>query len=188
LEKERLRLEKMYPWRDENYWRLPENVRHAIDVAKMKSKHSEFWYKLQTLNDKIFIFRSIFYTKMPSYQRHYINKKQKQLEEEMQKQKEEQEQEIMALNAKTKKRKCNKSLLIESKFSKSAQRKTIGMTDDTYSNELGLTTMAMINNIRRSQGRLKMKVISSNNSSKNLNLEEDNSRKRRLKRTTTMIN
>ncbi len=55
---------------------------HAVDVAKMKSKHSEFWYKLQTLNDKIFIFRSIFYTKMPSFQRNYISKRQKQLEEE----------------------------------------------------------------------------------------------------------
>mmetsp|Transcript_24000 Transcript_24000/g.36870 ORF Transcript_24000/g.36870 Transcript_24000/m.36870 type:complete len:101 (+) Transcript_24000:514-816(+) len=75
-ERERRRVEqKRHPWRDDNYWRLPENVRHAVDVAKMKSKHSEFWYKLQTLNDKIFIFRSIFYTKMPSYQRHYISKK-----------------------------------------------------------------------------------------------------------------
>ena len=33
-------------WRNAAYWRLPENVRHAIDVAKMKSKHSEFWYRL----------------------------------------------------------------------------------------------------------------------------------------------
>ena len=56
-------------WRNAAYWRLPENVRHAIDVAKLKSKHSEFWYRLQTLNDKIFVFRSVFYTKMPAYQR-----------------------------------------------------------------------------------------------------------------------
>jgi hypothetical protein len=33
-------------WRDEAYWRLPEPVRHAIDVAKLKSKHSDFWYRL----------------------------------------------------------------------------------------------------------------------------------------------
>jgi len=54
-------------WRNKAYWRLPENVRHAIDVAKMKSKHSEFWYKLETLNDKIYIFRSIFYSRMPAF-------------------------------------------------------------------------------------------------------------------------
>ena len=28
------------------YWQLPENVRNAIDVAKMKAKHSEFYYRL----------------------------------------------------------------------------------------------------------------------------------------------
>ena len=33
-------------WRNAAYWRLPENVRHAIDVAKMKQKHSEFFYRL----------------------------------------------------------------------------------------------------------------------------------------------
>ena len=42
---------------------MPENVRNAVDLAKIKSKHSEFWYRLETLNDKIFIFRSIFYSK-----------------------------------------------------------------------------------------------------------------------------
>jgi hypothetical protein len=54
-------------WRNAAYYRLPENVRAAIDVAKMKSKHTEFWYRLQTLNDKIFVFRSVFYTRMPTY-------------------------------------------------------------------------------------------------------------------------
>jgi len=54
-------------WRNEGYWRLPENVRNAIDIAKMKSKHSEFWYKLEILNDKIFIFRSMFYSRMPAF-------------------------------------------------------------------------------------------------------------------------
>jgi hypothetical protein len=56
-------------WRNAGYWRLPENVRHAVDVAKMKSKHSEFWYKLEILNDKIFIFRSMFYSRMPAFQK-----------------------------------------------------------------------------------------------------------------------
>jgi hypothetical protein len=33
-------------WRDKAYWRLPKNVRHAVDVAEAKSKHSKFWYRL----------------------------------------------------------------------------------------------------------------------------------------------
>lgn len=69
-----------YSYRDANYWALPENVRAAIDVAKMKSKHSEFYYRLQTLNDKIFIFRNIYYDKMPSFQRVFLERKKKELE------------------------------------------------------------------------------------------------------------
>ena len=33
-------------YKNDQYWALPENVRNAIDVAKMKSKHSEFYYRL----------------------------------------------------------------------------------------------------------------------------------------------
>lgn len=44
-------------WRSKQYWKLPENVRNAVDIAHMKQKHSQFWYKLQNLNDKIFVFR-----------------------------------------------------------------------------------------------------------------------------------
>lgn len=69
------------------YWQLPENVRNAIDLAKMKSQHSEFYYRLQTLNDKILVFRSIFYNKMPSYQRAFLQKKQQELEFTLQEQK-----------------------------------------------------------------------------------------------------
>ena len=54
-------------WKTKAYYKLPENVRNAIDIAKTKSKHSEFWYKLQTLNDKIYIYRSVYYSKMPAY-------------------------------------------------------------------------------------------------------------------------
>ena len=42
-----------YYWRDEKYWSLPENVRKAIDVAKLRNKHTDFYYKLSLLNDKI---------------------------------------------------------------------------------------------------------------------------------------
>ena len=31
-----------YSWQTERYWKLPENVRHAIDVAEMKNNNTEF--------------------------------------------------------------------------------------------------------------------------------------------------
>jgi hypothetical protein len=67
-------------WKTKAYYNLPENVRNAIDIAKTKSKHSEFWYKLQTLNDKIFVYRSVYYSKMPAFQKAFIEKKQAALE------------------------------------------------------------------------------------------------------------
>ena len=70
-------------YKDEAYWRLPENVRHAIDVAKLKSKHSDFWYRLETMNDKLYVFRSIFYGAVPQYQRVFLEKKRKALEERL---------------------------------------------------------------------------------------------------------
>ena len=33
-------------YRNKAYWQLPENVRNAIDLAKIKSQHSDFFYKL----------------------------------------------------------------------------------------------------------------------------------------------
>ena len=94
-----------YHWQNDKYWKLPENVRHAIDVAEMKQKHTEFWRRLQTMNDKIYVFRSVFYSKMPSYQRAFYEKKQKALEERLAKEKEQAEQEMSALNLKIKKSK-----------------------------------------------------------------------------------
>ena len=55
-------------WKTEQYWQLPPNVRKAIDYAKQKKKHSDFYYKLRLLNDKIHIFTSIFYSRVPNYQ------------------------------------------------------------------------------------------------------------------------
>lgn len=49
--------EKSDYWKNSSYWRLPENVRAAIDTAKLKEKHTDFWYRLETLNDKIHIYR-----------------------------------------------------------------------------------------------------------------------------------
>ena len=57
-------------WRkDGNYTTLPENVRAAIDLSLDKSKHSDFYYKLRGLNERIKVFKSAFYNKVPYYQR-----------------------------------------------------------------------------------------------------------------------
>lgn len=44
-------------WKNEAYWRLPPNVRSAIDTAKYKEKHTDFWYRLENLNDKIYVYK-----------------------------------------------------------------------------------------------------------------------------------
>lgn len=72
-------------WKNKEYYRLPENVRNAIDVAEMKQKHTSFFYKLQTLNDKIFVYRSVFYNRMPEHQRIFMEKKKAALEEKLRK-------------------------------------------------------------------------------------------------------
>ena len=56
---------------EEAYLRLPENVRHAIDLSKKKSKHSEFYIKLNELTDKINVYTDIFYSNAPRFQRLY---------------------------------------------------------------------------------------------------------------------
>lgn len=84
-------------YQNSQYWALPKNVRTAIDNAKQKSQHSEFFYKLQDLNDKIIIYRSIFYNKLPFHQELFRLKKEKEekikakLLKEKQKKKEEAE-------------------------------------------------------------------------------------------------
>ena len=72
-----------YNWQNDQYWQLPENVRKAIDIAKLKRKNSEFYYKLKLLNDKIHIFTSIFYSKMPNFQKQFYLKKKLELEKDL---------------------------------------------------------------------------------------------------------
>jgi hypothetical protein len=60
--------------RDKNYHSLPANVRHAIDVGKQKAKHSEFYYRLKGLNERIYTYKHIFYGKIPAYQKNYMQK------------------------------------------------------------------------------------------------------------------
>ena len=55
-------------YKNKAYWALPENVRNAIDLSKKKSKHSDFYYKMASLNDKISVYKKIFYTSAPKYE------------------------------------------------------------------------------------------------------------------------
>ena len=78
-----------YYWQTEGYWNLPEKARNAIDQAKLKSKHSDFWYRLQNLNDKILVFKDIYYDKEPMFEKQFNFKreqmKQKKRAEEVKK-------------------------------------------------------------------------------------------------------
>lgn len=49
-----------YDWKDEDYWKLPKNVQAAVDLACQNQKHSPFFYKLQGLNDKLFVYHTLF--------------------------------------------------------------------------------------------------------------------------------
>lgn len=53
--------------KDENFHLLPKNVQQAIKTSKMKAKHSEFYYKLKNLKDRIVVFQDMFYDKIPHY-------------------------------------------------------------------------------------------------------------------------
>ena len=43
-------------YKTKQYYKLPVNVRKAIDLARQKSKHSDFYYELKSLNDKINVY------------------------------------------------------------------------------------------------------------------------------------
>ena len=58
--------------KDEGYYSLPKNVRNAISISKQKQKHSEFYYKLKHLNDRINIYTKVMYDKVPAYQQAFL--------------------------------------------------------------------------------------------------------------------
>ena len=68
---------------------MPENVRHAVDMAESKAKHSEFWHRLDGMNDKLSVYKHLFYEKMPRYQKVWYEKKMKEEQEKVRKRHEE---------------------------------------------------------------------------------------------------
>ena len=65
------------------YWALPENVRHALDIANNNKSNSDFYTQLCQMNDKIDIYKKVFYTNQPKFERVYNQKKRQRLEEQM---------------------------------------------------------------------------------------------------------
>lgn len=76
-------MEAKINYKNSAYWALPENVRHAIDCARKKSKHSDFYNRLRSLNDKIGVYKKVFYTKTPNYEKAFMDRKRQRLEELM---------------------------------------------------------------------------------------------------------
>jgi hypothetical protein len=68
-------MEAKVNYKNSAYWALPENVRHAIDCARKKSKHSDFYNRLRSLNDKIGVYKKVFYTKTPKYEKVFMERK-----------------------------------------------------------------------------------------------------------------
>lgn len=57
---------------------MPENVKKAVFIAASKKKHTDFYYKLDQLNDKIQIFTKLFYSKNLSHETQFQERKKKQ--------------------------------------------------------------------------------------------------------------
>ena len=59
-----------------NFNNLPDAVKIAVENSKQKAKHSDFYYKLSDLNNRIGLYKKLFYNKIPQYQVDYKLKKQ----------------------------------------------------------------------------------------------------------------
>lgn len=64
-------------YQDEAYWKLPENVRHAVDLSKRKSKRSDFCKQLTVLNGKVDLYKALFYSKVPVFEETYQERQRK---------------------------------------------------------------------------------------------------------------
>ena len=83
--------------RNKNYHELPENVRHAIEVSNLKAKHSDFYYKLKGLNEKIATYQAIFYSRVPKFHQAYMKKQLDIKQEKQKKEREVFEKEVAAM-------------------------------------------------------------------------------------------
>ena len=128
----------------------------------MKKKHSDFYYRLRLLNDKIHIYTSIFYSKVPKYQQRWYEVKKKILEEKLYRQKQVFEEEMKEIEKKAKiqKRAQSSSNVMQLEFNK-----TKTMTTGRNANILGeLKELSPPKTLRLERmGNFKKRAQSSNN-------------------------
>lgn len=85
-------------YQNESYWRLPENVRLAIDNAKKKNSKSEFYYKLRDLKKNIKKYKSIFHSKFTSHHIMFLKKKKMEMEDKLEKEKQRMRDDVENIN------------------------------------------------------------------------------------------
>lgn len=68
-------------WRDRTYSKLPGHVRSAIETAKQKQAHSDFYYKLQNLNEKLTDYSKIFKSNQQVHKKRIEQKKLREKEQ-----------------------------------------------------------------------------------------------------------
>ena len=73
---------------------MPKHVQDAIVNGKKKAKHSEFYYKLRGLNEKINLYTKLFYNRVPAYQRAYMQKRVMEKQEKQRREREAFEKEL----------------------------------------------------------------------------------------------
>ena len=95
-------------------------------MAQLKKKHSDFYYRLRVLNDKIHVFTNIFYNKVPSYQEKWYEKKRRELEDKIQSQQVKFEQEMKLIDKKITKKAQSSRNVFAFEFGKKSKQDDFG--------------------------------------------------------------
>ena len=74
-EEENKPIKRDLSYRTEEFYKLPENVRNAIEISKKNEIHSDFYQALSNLNERILIFKILFCQKKPLHEVKFIEKK-----------------------------------------------------------------------------------------------------------------
>ena len=62
---EKVNLEQLM--KKDSFRELPENVQQVVVKSLERAKHSDFYFKLRGLTDKINLYTEMFYDKVPAY-------------------------------------------------------------------------------------------------------------------------
>ena len=81
-------------YQNESYWKLPLNVRDAVDKAKLKNQKSEFYYKLKDLKRNIKKYQGLFKSKFQTHHIAFLKRKAAEIEVKLEKEKERYRKEV----------------------------------------------------------------------------------------------